>query len=49
MTEEMITITRKEYESLKDAQDLLECLKGAGVDNWCGYDDAIEMYEESDS
>ena len=44
--EETITITKKEYEQLQRDQWLLECLRGAGVDNWEGYDYAIEMMNE---
>ena len=32
-------------ELLKD-QKLLQCLQGAGVNNWEGYDYAIEMMNE---
>ena len=44
--EETITISKKEYESLLEDQKLLQCLQGAGVDNWSGYDYAIEMMQE---
>lgn len=44
--EETITISKKEYESLLEDQKLLQCLQGAGVDNWSGYDYAIEMMRE---
>ena len=44
--EETITISKKEYESLLKDQKLLQCLQGAGVDNWEGYDYALEMMEE---
>lgn len=45
--EEMITITKKEYDDLIDSEWELTCLQSAGVDNWSGYDDAMEMYNES--
>ncbi len=41
-----ITISKKEYESLSEDQKLLQCLQDAGVDNWSGYDYAIEMMQE---
>lgn len=41
-----ITISKKEYESLLEDQKLLQCLQDAGVDNWSGYDYAIEMMKE---
>ena len=39
-------ITNSEYESLKDRDFKLECLENAGVDNWEGYDFAMEEYRE---
>ena len=45
-TEETITITKKEYESLLEDRKWLECLEGAGVDNWQGYDYAKELFNE---
>lgn len=44
--EETVTISKKEYEELLEDQLLLQCLQGAGVDNWEGYDCAIEMMKE---
>lgn len=46
MSEEMVTITREEYDELVDNNLFYECLVGAGVDNWDGYDYAIEQYRE---
>ena len=43
-----ITISKEEYESLLEDQKLLQCLQGAGVDNWEGYDYALEMMEETE-
>lgn len=40
-----VTISEKEYQQLKDDSSLLHCLLNAGVDNWSGYDSAIEDYE----
>jgi hypothetical protein len=45
---ETVTISKEEYESLLDDQHKLECLEAAGVDNWQGYSDAMEMYREED-
>jgi len=36
-------------EKLKEDQRLLMCLQGGGVDNWEGYDLAIESFEEGDN
>lgn len=44
MEAEMVTITKKEYESLLDSQRQLDCLECAGVDNWEGYHYAMQEY-----
>ena len=44
--EETITISKKEYEELLKDSQFLDCLRGAGVDNWDGYDYALEMMKE---
>jgi len=44
---ETITITRAEYTQLLADQRLLRALQAAGVDNWDGYDDAIEALGEA--
>jgi len=46
MSEEMVTITKSEYESLVENENWLNCLEAAGVDNWSGYDLAREIQEE---
>ena len=43
---ETVTISKEEYDSLLEDQHMLQCLQGAGVDNWAGYDLAIEMMNE---
>lgn len=42
---EMITIPKKEYNKLQERDRLLSCLEAAGVDNWDGWDFAIESYQ----
>jgi len=42
--EEIISITREEFEKLVRDSMLLNCLKNAGVDDWDGYDYAIEEF-----
>ena len=44
--EPMSRSTLKEYESLLEDQKMLNALDGAGVDNWQGYDDAMELLED---
>lgn len=48
MSEEMITITKEEYNELKKGYDIYNCLRCCGVDNWCGWDDAMQMYNGED-
>lgn len=42
-TVEMVTIPKALHEQLLRDSELLNCLRRAGVDNWNGWDDAIEM------
>jgi hypothetical protein len=46
MTEEMITITKEEYDQLCKESDWLSWLEAAGVDNWEGFDEARNMRDE---
>jgi len=39
-----VTITIEEYDRLLKSELQLECLEGMGVDNWDGFDDAMEEY-----
>lgn len=41
--QETVTITKKEYERLLEDSDWLSCLEQAGVDNWDGWDYAIDI------
>ena len=41
-----ISISEEEYDSLLKDSILLNCLRMMGVDNWNGYDEAIEQYNE---
>ena len=41
-----ISISEDEYDALLRDSILLNCLQTMGVDNWDGYDDAIEQYQE---
>jgi hypothetical protein len=45
MDEEMITITKKEYDRLKKRSLKLQALDNAGVDNWDGYSYAMELLD----
>ena len=40
----MVHLSQKEYIELLRAQEKLKCLEFGGVDNWEGYDEAMEDY-----
>ena len=42
-----VTITLREYQELRRDSAMLEALNNAGVDNWSGYDDALEEFTEN--
>ena len=42
--QEMVTITKEEYEELIRKSHELYCLECTGVDNWEGYSIAMDMY-----
>ncbi len=44
--DDVVTITRKEYEFLLGREEWLSWLEAAGVDNWQGFDYAREMQDE---
>jgi len=46
MEKETVTIDKERYEELLDKENLLDALDAAGVDNWDGYDFAMEQYQE---
>lgn len=48
MNEEMITITKEEYEDILYDVRFLQCLHTASVENWEGYDIAIDLFEENE-
>jgi hypothetical protein len=43
MGEEMITINKETYDQLVEDSNILKCLRACGVDDWDGWDDAIDM------
>jgi hypothetical protein len=43
-----VTITREYYENLKEDSKILSCLEAAGVDNWSGYEFAIDMANDEE-
>ena len=44
--EETVTISKKIYDNLIESDNELSALHAHGVDNWVGYDDAMESIEE---
>lgn len=45
--EERITIDRIRYEDLLNTEAKMEALEIMGVDNWQGYDDAMDEYRKN--
>ena len=45
---ESVLITLADYDELVEDSRLLSALRRAGVDNWVGWDHAIEMLYEED-
>ena len=39
------TLSIKDYQYLLKQSDFLTCLDFCGVDNWIGYDEAVQMYK----
>ena len=42
-----VTISVEEYNDLLDDAEFLNALRMAGVDNWDGYDEAINIYQSA--
>lgn len=47
LTEETVTISKKEYVKLMQDQWKLYALESGGVDNWDWYSDSISDYREN--
>lgn len=43
-----VKISEERLAELLEAEKILQALQGAGVDNWAGYDYAMEAIEEDD-
>ena len=46
MSQETVTITKEAYESLLEDSKRLLALESAGVDNWQGFDYAMELLRD---
>lgn len=44
--DETVTISKEEYIELLDNSNLLKALQSAGVDNWEGYDIALDYLDK---
>lgn len=44
----VITVDRKMFEKIVDDSNFLDCLKACGVDNWDGYSQAVEMFNQQE-
>jgi hypothetical protein len=42
----MITVSEEEYTEMLDRLMWLDALEAAGVDNWDGWEEAQEIYQE---
>ena len=49
MNNPTITITLAEYEKLLATERWNDALDAAGVDNWCGFDEACAILREMES
>lgn len=49
MRQETVTISKAEYKRLLKDSELLGCLEACGVDNWSGWGDALEMFNEEEA
>jgi len=43
---ETVEIYEADLDHLEDTQDLLVCLYAHGVDNWEGWDDSVDCYND---
>lgn len=48
MTRDVWSDTVSYIHHLEKAHEFLECLRAAGVDNWEGYSDALDMLHEGE-
>lgn len=46
ITFEEMTKIENYLNELEEDRDLLYALQAAGVDNWCGYEEAMKIYHE---
>ena len=44
-----VTVELAELNRLQERDNFLSCLEACGVDNWEGFDDAVDMYREQET
>lgn len=49
MEKEFVTITQKRYEELLQTERFMRALEVSGVDNWDGYDFAVDILDQEDN
>lgn len=47
--EDQVTISKKEYDHLKEREQLLDDMEAAGVDNWQGMEEVISIRQEREA
>ena len=45
---ETVLVTKSYLHKLEESHEFLSCLQEAGVDNWCGYDEAREIMSRNE-
>lgn len=45
--DDMVSIPRWELDELKETERFMTALEAAGVDNWDGYDFAVELFQST--
>ncbi len=48
MSEPYVEIMKERFEELLEAEKKLDALEFFGVDNWCGYGDAMQSLSEDE-
>lgn len=41
-----VTIKASHYDQLLEREEFLRCLESLGVEDWGGYEEAVELYHE---
>ena len=44
--DDIVILSKEEYDSLIERNNFLDCLERVGVDNWSGYSEAWDLYND---